>query len=60
MGALQDAYDDYIKRLFGVFVNEVVAGQNIDEAAIRFKAGLEIADEVFTKAKEIMSSMPIF
>jgi hypothetical protein len=60
MGALQDAYDDYIEKLFGVFVNEVVAGQNIDEAAIRFKAGLEIADKVFAKAKEIMSHTPRF
>lgn len=57
MDGLQDAYDDYIENLFHVFVNEIISGQDIEEAATRFKAGVEITNKAFVKAKEIMASM---
>jgi len=51
---LQTAYNDYIKHLFTIFVGEVTAGQDIENAAIRFKTGVEIAAKVLDKAKKMM------
>ena|GEM_PF-3526346 len=54
MDILQTAYNDYIKHLFTIFVGEVTAGQDIENAAIRFKTGVEIAAKVLDKAKKMM------
>lgn len=55
MEALESAYEDYIERLFSIFVHEIASGQNIDDAAANFKAGVIIANQALAKAKEIIS-----
>ncbi|WP_371374897.1 hypothetical protein [Sporomusa aerivorans] len=57
MDILQTAYNDYLKHLFSIFVGEVVTGQDIEDAAMRFKTGVETATKVLNKAKEIISNI---
>lgn len=57
MDVLQTAYNNYVHQLFTVFVGEVTAGQDIENAALRFKTGVETAANVLKKAKEITANM---
>ncbi|MDF2572876.1 MAG: hypothetical protein K0R55_4480 [Sporomusa sp.] len=35
--------------------NVIASGQNIDDAAVNFKAGVDIANQALAKAKQILS-----
>jgi hypothetical protein len=53
---LNDAYQANVRHLFDNFYGEVASGQQIDEAAEKFRAGILVLDKVLEKAKEVTNS----
>jgi len=52
--ALEDAYGCCIEKMFCVFVNGLATGQPLDEAGQKFKAGVELTNQAFDYAKQLM------
>lgn len=48
--AIEASFDDGIKKLFGVLVQNLTAEAGHDEAVKRFSAGVGILDEAHSKA----------
>lgn len=53
--AIDTAYNDAIKAMFGSLVQNLAGGTGIDEATAKFKVGVNIAKQAYDIATNVLS-----